>query len=350
MKRNQELKISNFRRFINVTPRPVRSSQEGLVEESSLDQGENPALLLTPAIEGLDLTQWARNNREYIKGLLLRHGAILFRNFDVSSPSEFKQIALTVSDELLNYNEPSSPRIEVDENIYTSTEYPADQWIQLHNEMSYTTCWPTKAFFYCLKPAERGGETPLAYSRKVFESLHPRIKESFVKKKVMYVRNFGDGLDLSWQHVFQSEDQSVVEQYCRRMGIEFQWKEGGRLRTRQVSPAVTTHPCTKDVVWFNQAHAFHESTLNPAVRQLLLEELPEDSLPRNAYYGDGSRIEDSVIEEIREVYRRASFSFTWQSGDVLILDNIAVAHGRAPFIGTRKILVALAEPDTFRDA
>jgi alpha-ketoglutarate-dependent taurine dioxygenase len=350
MERNQKLRMSNFKRFIDTMPRPVKSTQEQLVNKANLSQEGNPALLLTPAIGDLDLTQWARSNREYIRGLLLRHGALLFRNFNVSSPSEFRQIALAISGRLLNYNEPSSPRTEIDERIYTSTDYPADQWIQLHNEMSYTMNWPTKVFFYCLKPAERGGETPLAYSRKVFESLNAKIKETFIKKKVMYVRNFDNALGLSWQRVFQSKDQSAVESYCQSVGIEFQWKEGGGLHTRQVCPAVTAHPGANDIVWFNQAHAFHKATLDPVTRQLLLEEFSEDSLPRNAYYGDGSRIDDSIIEEIREVYRRNSFSFTWQAGDLLILDNIAVAHGRAPFLGPRKVLVALAELDTFRNA
>jgi hypothetical protein len=72
--------------------------------------------------------------------------------------------------------------------------------------------------------------------------------------------------------------------------------------------------------------------------------LKEDEFPRNAYYGDGSPIETSVLDEIREVYRQEAVIYPWQEGDVLMLDNMLAAHGRMPFVGKRKIVVAMAEP------
>jgi alpha-ketoglutarate-dependent taurine dioxygenase len=347
-RKNQELKKANFKRFVNTTPKTIGASRGGLVRTSILPPGEGLPLLITPSADELDLAPWIEANRERVEGLLLKHGALLFRRFDVSTPAEFRRIAIAFSGELLNYDEPSSPRSQIGENIYTSTEYPPDQWIQLHNEMSYTSTWPQKVFFFCSLPAESGGETPLAFSRKVFELLSPKLREKFVENGVMYVRNFGYGLDIPWQRVFQSADRAEVERYCKGAGIEVQWKEGDRLRTRQVCPAVVTHPRTGETVWFNQAHAFHVATLDPALRQFLLDEMGEEEIPRNAYYGDGSRIEDTVIEEIREAYRQVADTFTWQTGDVLILDNITVAHGRAPFTGARKVLVAMAEPYTIR--
>ena len=70
----------------------------------------------------------------------------------------------------------------------------------------------------------------------------------------------------------------------------------------------------------------------------------EEDLPRNAFYGDGSKIEASVLEEINEIYQQETVTFPWQEGDILMLDNMLVAHGRKPFIGPRKVLVGMAEP------
>ena len=118
-------------------------------------------------------------------------------------------------------------------------------------------------------------------------------------------------------------------------------ENGDRLRTRQApSPLSSIHARARQ--WFNQAHAFHLSTLDAAVLEALLVEMTEDDLPRNAYYGDGSPIESSVIAEIREAYRQAAVTFPWRAGDIMMLDNMQVAHGRAPFTGARKVLVAMS--------
>jgi hypothetical protein len=88
---------------------------------------------------------------------------------------------------------------------------------------------------------------------------------------------------------------------------------------------------------------FHVSNLSAPVREALLAEFKDDELPRNAFYGDGSAIESSVLDEIRETYKATAIAFPWQRGDILMVDNFLVSHGREPFAGPRKVLVALAE-------
>ena len=75
----------------------------------------------------------------------------------------------------------------------------------------------------------------------------------------------------------------------------------------------------------------------------------EADLPRNCYYGDGTPIEDSVMAEICEVYQQLEVSFPWQQGDILLLDNLLVAHARNPFFGERKLLVAMGNMTSFAD-
>jgi alpha-ketoglutarate-dependent taurine dioxygenase len=330
--------------FKSVKRKSIVVSQEHLVKTELIRERDLLPLTIQPALEGIDLVSWASNNSEWIEANLLQYGGLLFRNFTVSNDFDLESFIQSIAGKLIEYSYRSTPRSQVRGKIYTSTEYPPEQSIPLHNEMAYSLNWPMKIWFFCVKTAERGGETPLADSRKVFQRIDPKIKEQFIEKKILYVRNYGEGLDLQWENVFQTTDKLEVEAYCRQSSIDFEWKDGNRLSTRQVCQAVATHPKTGDDVWFNQAHLFHVSSLKPEVRESLLSMFREEDLPRNAFYGDGSKIETSVLEEINEIYQQETITFSWQEGDILMLDNMLVAHGRKPFIGSRKILVGMAEP------
>ncbi|WP_342026025.1 TauD/TfdA family dioxygenase [Cytobacillus pseudoceanisediminis] len=301
-------------------------------------------LIVKPNVQDLNEVKWLQSQKEEIEKLLYKHGVVRMRGFSTRYSEKFQEIVQALSSELLEYKERSTPRSQVSGKIYTSTEYPEDQFIPLHNENSYSNIWPNKIWFYCHTAAEDGGETPIGDSRKVYQLIDPEIRRTFEQKRVMYVRNYGMGLDLPWQQAFQTEDKSVVEAYCRQHDIEFEWLGENRLRTRQVRQAVTVHPQTGEHVWFNQAHLFHVSNLQKHVRDSLLAVVNEIDLPRNAFFGDGSIIDQEILENIREAYRQVEISFPWEQGDIMLLDNILMTHGRAPFKGKRKILVSMSDP------
>jgi alpha-ketoglutarate-dependent taurine dioxygenase len=324
-------------RALNLSPESLI-----LVEPSS---GERRfPLVLRPAADGIDLIAWAAGARAFIEENLSKHGALLLRGFDVGNADRFERFIEAISGELLEYKERSSPRSHVSGRIYTSTDYPNDQNIFLHNENSYQNTWPMRIYFFCLTPPESGGETPIADCRRIIDLIDPEIKDRFSRKQVMYVRNYMDGIGLDWRTVFQSTERRVVEEHCLRAGIEFEWREGGRLRTRAVRPAIVKHPYTNEEVWFNHATFFHVSTLEPGIKETLLRAFEEEDLPTNSYYGDGSPIEAGVLDDLRDIYQREAVRFPWKRGDILMLDNMLSAHGRAAFAGRRQILVGMSNP------
>jgi alpha-ketoglutarate-dependent taurine dioxygenase len=314
-----------------------------MVQEGHLAECGALPLLLKSKVKGLALATWAEGRQAQLAQQLRQHGAVLFRNFSVETVAEFARCVEVIAGGALEYRFRASPRSQVESNIYTSTDYPAEQSIFPHNEHAYSPVFPLQLFFFCALPATSGGETPLGDNRLIFRNLDPAIIARFQRKRIRYVRNYGDGFGLPWQTVFQTDDRREVERYCHQVGIQVEWKPGDRLRTIQIGPAVVKHPRTGERVWFNHATFFHVSTLPPVTRDALLAEFDEADLPQNTYYGDGSPIETATLEHLREVYQQAMVQFSWQAGDILWLDNILTVHARCPFTGPRRVLVAMAE-------
>ncbi|MGA9767850.1 MAG: condensation domain-containing protein, partial [Blastocatellia bacterium] len=327
----------------------IRIASDRIVNYAYLSSNQLLPLIISPAINNLNQCEWALYNNQALEAKLWRHGAILFRGFQIETVSDFHDFVKTFSSELMTYDEPTTPRSLVGENVYTSTDYSADQIILPHNERSYSITVPQKLYFWCDTPAQVGGLTPLCDSRKVWQRIHQSVREEFIRKGWMFVRNFSDEVGLRWQNIFQSSDPKVVEEYCRRASIEWEWKPGGRLTTRQVRAPIAKHPVTGETVWFNHVVFFHVSTLEPKLREILLSNYGEENLPNNTYYGDGSPIDESVIRHLRDAYDQETVSFPWQKGDLIILDNLLTSHGRTSYSGNRKILFAMAEPYTRED-
>jgi hypothetical protein len=291
-----------------------------------------------------NLQTWIADNRPWVDTALDHGGAILFRGFRVSTESDFRTLVNTFSSQPLQYMYRSTPRTTLGDGIYTATEYPAGQTIPQHNELSYQREWPLRLLFFCEYPAQGGGgQTPLARSVNITNRIDPAIQNRFNDKKVMYIRNYREDIDLPWQTVFQTSSKADVEQFCRAHDISFEWTGTDSLRTRQVCQAFAHHPRTGANVWFNQAHLFHPSSLDDQTRGALLEMFKEEDFPRNATYGDGSPFDESDLANIREAFAQETVTFQWKAQDVLLVDNMLVSHGRTPFKGKRRVLVGMCE-------
>ena len=307
-----------------------RLSMDDLVEFGTLDGSLKPFPLVARSREPeLDHIGWVSANRERTDQLLLEHGAVLFRGFDLRTPQHFRQFAATLSDQLIEVSGATS-RIELSSSLCARAEHVPDHPIPLHHESASERRWPMKLFLCCQTPGPSGLETPIAHNDRFFEMLDPKVRERFRERGIMYVQDYSAETDRCWQEAFETSDRAAVEDYCRGDGLQYEWIGTDRLRVTRISPAIVPHPCTGKDVWFNQAHLFDNG-------------FRKDERSCRAYYGDGAPIEPAVLNHIRESYQKAAVRFQLQEQDVILVDNMAVAHGSEPFLGGQKTLMIMAD-------
>jgi alpha-ketoglutarate-dependent taurine dioxygenase len=318
-------------------------ASDSLVRTTFFDEHQRLPMIVEPTRAGVDLAAWARANNEQIEAWIHQYGSLYFRGFGIVDAELFEATANALAGEDLYGDYGDLPREAAGEKIFGSTPYPADQTIFFHCESSHMAHWPMRIFFNCAINAETGGETPVLDTREAYRQLDPAVRDKFETLGLRYTRNFAAGIDVPWQQFFGTDSQAEVEAKCREADTDYEWLKGGeQLRISQFADGVKTHPDTGEKVFFNQVLLHHPAALPPATRDALRELLAEEDMPRNCYYGDGSVIPDEDIAHIFEVYDKIISAHRWDTGDIIMLDNMLCSHARLPFTGPRKTLVAMA--------
>ena len=283
------------------------------------------------ALRKLVVEQTAR-----FRSILETDGVLLISGIDLSA-DDFRNFVTSFSGkELSSYVGGVSPRSPLGDRVYTSTEYPSDIELALHNELSYSPVFPNHIYFFCETVPEFGGATTIGDSNSILQSIDDEIAERFRKLGVRYERHLcgTPGGGYSWQEAFETDDRNLVERQCVRIGAGFKWLPDNSLCVSQMGPGTIFHPLTGKEVWFNQAVGFHASNIPFAERS-------QTKLRLTSFFADGSEIPASAIDHIREVLGEHTLDHKWRRSDILVLDNVRMAHGRRAFSGNRRILVAM---------
>ena len=351
------------------------STQNAQAEAARL--AENPVLPLVIRPVGDNsaaaLVEQLRRDEPEIRTRLQQVGAVLFRGWDTATAEALESVARCINPILQNEYLGTSPRNALTPYVFTASELPPFYPIPQHCEMSFTRNPPTHLFFGCLVPNRApGGETPLVDMRKVWADLDPAVRERFADRGVTNIRNYA-GLSGSawwdpwklkrWDEIFGSTDQDVVTEKCKNEGFTPTWDAAGRLRLVNSQPAMRAHPESGEIAWFNHSQVFHRDAV-PAeydriarrmgakwrfwqgLSSLLLwikalVERPE-SAAMHCTFGDGSEISAADMEAVREAIWKNLVAIPWEKGDIVAIDNRAVAHGRLPYAGERMGTVAWA--------
>ena len=288
-----------------------------------------------------ETVEWIAAHRDALLDRLERHGAILFRDFPLDSAEDLDQFIAAFNLPNFPYKESLSNAVRVNftERVFSANEAPPEVIIYFHHEMAQTPIYPSKLFFFCLQPAEEGGATPLCRSDVLFERIEQELPEFADRCERLGLRytnvmpaadDAKSGMGRSWQSTFGADSREAVELRLRGLDYSWQWLDDGCLRaTTPVLPAVREiSPGRK--VFFNQLIAAFRGWKD------------ERNDPSQAIqFGDGQSLDRQHVLRVAEMADELAFDVPWQKGDVALVDNFVVMHGRRSFRGTRKVLASL---------
>ena len=289
-----------------------------------------------------DAPRWAAEHREALRAAVAEHGSLLVRGLALRDAAEIGAVYRALGS-LMTEKESYAPRRSYSPAVYSSTKWPPNQPMCLHHELSYVLEFPGLMLFACLVAPTDGGATPVADSAAVLRALPDGLVERFERAGWLLIRNYTSEIGASVAEAFGTDDRRAVESYCRANAIALEWRPDGTLRTRQRRSAVVRHPLTGRRCWFNQIAFLNEWTMNPEVREYLIDTYGEDGLPFNTRFGNGDPIGAEIVQVINETYEANTVREPWQAGDLMLVDNVRTAHGREPFKGPREVLVGLAD-------
>ncbi|MEL7447656.1 MAG: TauD/TfdA family dioxygenase [Pseudomonadota bacterium] len=312
--------------------------------------GELFPLALGPA-EAVDLNaaiDYARQSSDELLGALSRHGAILFRGFPIGTAEEFDAFLSAFGMESFTYEESLSNAVRVNktDKVFTANEAPPDVSIFLHHEMAQTPLFPSRLFFCCLIAPERDGATPLCRSDVLLEQLQHAEPEFVRQCEELGVRysNVMPGNDdptsgqgRSWRSTLGVESVAEAEARLAALGYRHEWLPGEVLRaTTPVLPAVRALLDGRRVFFNQLIAAFRgwQDTRNDPRKSIC--------------FGDDSPIDEAAMNTAIALSDELSFDLNWQAGDVALVDNYLVMHGRRPFTGKRSVLASLVADDGTR--
>lgn len=292
-------------------------------------------------LDGLD--------RGEVVALFREHGALLFRGFGATR-EEFLAFTGSLSRDFSRYQggffRDRQP-VGGNDTLLTVTGSQEGFAIPLHGEMYYTARQPQLLWFYCERPADQGGETTLCDGEEIFSLLSPRARDLFTGSRVRYERHLPDGL---WQQAFQTADLAEVERYCREHDTLMAHDPAtGSVSTAHLAWAVIPGRSGRRDTFINNVVSLYlgELSLKRGTAAETIRSLSStasgSSFPIVVRMEDGAPVPGAVIKEILALNQRSAVALPWSAGDVVMVDNTRILHGRLAYSGERNVYVRLGE-------
>jgi alpha-ketoglutarate-dependent taurine dioxygenase len=364
----------------------ILTKQERLLATS---EDETPLVLESSGPKGArDVQEFLGAHSTQIHQDIAAHGAVLLRGFGVDSDARFEGAALSLRgvSTMEHVFMSEAGRTIVDGTrfvLHTNTNYKTGGNLTIgaiHTENYYAPDVPGLIFFSCQVPSWFGGETGLVNTARVYQDL-PRSVRDQLERAAFFV--------LAWplERVMARYGRSAteIEALCAEAGLSVRGQGDGR-SVVMYKPSVLQHPITKEKAlqinfsgelrskgfeevvhkafgqdyqawrwgmhrlswrfpWLGNVVGLTPSVVKRAIQQKFLRSgakkitSMDPSVTRIA-----SAFDAESIELLGRSIRARFSSFTWRPGDMLLVDNVKMAHAGMPGFGPRRLRAFIANP------
>lgn len=282
-----------------------------------LSETVGQTIINTDNINLLDL------DREEIINLFKSYGILLFRGFE-NSVDTFTQFTNSLSQDFRDYTGGVFNRRVINGDATLLSVNDFNDEVKLHGEMYYQQDIPLMLWFFCAHPASKDGETIVCDGRQLFNELSSPLQELFRTKKLKYVVHLDQE---AWQKRYKTDDLKVLKELCIQNSLLLKINEDESIDLQYICPAVHQSRCGKYPTFISSL-------------------LPGKHKYKNAiFFDDDSEITDDIVSEITEAAERITTEISWQIGDILMVDNTRMMHGRRAFSDNRReIYLRLCSP------
>ncbi|MEH2462503.1 TauD/TfdA family dioxygenase [Nostoc sp.] len=274
-------------------------------------------------IINLDNVNILELDKEQIVSLFKSDGILLFRRFDVDTDT-FKEFTNLLSIDFRNYAGGAFSRrvINGDQTLLSVNDFKSE--IKLHGEMYYQQNIPLMLWFFCANTPLADGETTVCDGRQFFNEISSSTKELFNKKKLKFTVSISKE---EWQKKYQTDNLNTLKEICQKNNTHLIVNDDQSILIEYICPAIIPSRCGKYQVFINSL-------------------LPTKQLSSKILkFEDNSEIPEEVVFELNEIAEKITTEISWQKGDILMIDNTRILHGRRAFADDqRDIYIRLCSP------
>jgi Taurine catabolism dioxygenase TauD, TfdA family len=251
--------------------------------------------------------------------LIMAHGAILIRGTD-ADVDQFRNFAKQFCPTSVFNESPGRSPIDDANNIHSVDG--GTNAFSLHPELAREPWKPDAAFFACFSPPSVGGETTVCDGIEIVRHLPDDVRRGLEGRRLFYVKQVWPELLDFWLGTPDPSDKQLA---CPPPSCPYEFRRlDGQIARIFSRPALHRPMFSGDLAFGN----------------FLLFARFNNGRRNFPVLDNGQPVPESWLQAIKTTSDRLTCAISWQSGDVLMLDNTRFMHGRKAILDSNERQIA----------